>query len=261
MSCVLRPRLRAAARTTSASPPAPDCCRVLCPGELPLQKGARRSVLKANARGSPNTGSTPSTPLATSVGKSLSAGTSGGVTSDGRAGSTTLSATATGESNSSARGAQGNAVTTVKSLGGDTCSFESEEDDGLCMVPQAASPRALWQGHVGPVARICSCSQPPCFFSLGEVRCFRVCFLKYSTLSRLHGCHPCQLQAFRSCCAQCSLLLGRSIRSISNCYWGSRVGDCIYTKGFQDILHQGWKQRATVGAYIPSTPTASAIPQ
>lgn len=52
-------------------------------------------------------------------------------------------------------------------IGGDTCSFE--EDDFPCLVPEAAPPRAVWRGHRGSVARISSCSQPPCFFTLGEV--------------------------------------------------------------------------------------------
>ena len=54
--------------------------------------------------------------------------------------------------------------------GGDI-GFEAEEDDEDCswFIPEAAAPKAVWQGHIGPVTRIGSCGQPPCFFSLGEV--------------------------------------------------------------------------------------------
>lgn len=48
--------------------------------------------------------------------------------------------------------------------------FEDEEDEDCSWrIPEAAAPKAVWQGHVGPVTRIGSCGQPPCFFSLGEV--------------------------------------------------------------------------------------------
>ncbi|CAM9548853.1 unnamed protein product, partial [Scytosiphon promiscuus] len=47
-------------------------------------------------------------------------------------------------------------------------SFEVEEDDCSWRVPDAAEPKAVWQGHAGSVSRIGSCSQPPCFFTLGE---------------------------------------------------------------------------------------------
>lgn len=56
----------------------------------------------------------------------------------------------------------------VDTVGGNTCSFE-EEDGVPCLIPETAPPRAVWKGHSGPVARIGSCSQPPCFFTLGEV--------------------------------------------------------------------------------------------
>ena len=56
-------------------------------------------------------------------------------------------------------------------VGGDI-SFDDgdEEEDWSWLVPEAGPPRAVWQGHRGPVAKIGSCSQPPCFFTLGEVR-------------------------------------------------------------------------------------------
>lgn len=48
--------------------------------------------------------------------------------------------------------------------------FDEEEEDCSWRVPDAAEPRAVWQGHAGAVSMIGSCSQPPCFFTLGEVR-------------------------------------------------------------------------------------------
>lgn len=48
--------------------------------------------------------------------------------------------------------------------------FDDEEEDCSWRVPDAAEPKAVWQGHAGSVSRIGSCSQPPCFFTLGEVR-------------------------------------------------------------------------------------------
>lgn len=47
--------------------------------------------------------------------------------------------------------------------------FAEEEEDSTWCIPEVAAPKAVWEGHIGPVARIGSCSQPPCFFSLGEV--------------------------------------------------------------------------------------------
>eukprot|EP00752_Nemacystus_decipiens_P017245 g15449.t1 len=54
------------------------------------------------------------------------------------------------------------------STGGDI-SFDQEEEDCTGCIPEAVAPKAVWQGHTGPVARIGSCGQPPCFFSLGEM--------------------------------------------------------------------------------------------
>lgn len=51
---------------------------------------------------------------------------------------------------------------------GDIC-FEDDDEDCTWCIPEVAAPKAVWQGHIGPVARIGSCGQPPCFFSLGEV--------------------------------------------------------------------------------------------
>lgn len=47
--------------------------------------------------------------------------------------------------------------------------FEDEDEDCSWCIPEAAAPKAVWQGHIGPVTRIGSCGQPPAFFSLGEV--------------------------------------------------------------------------------------------
>lgn len=57
--------------------------------------------------------------------------------------------------------------------GGVVVSFqncEEDDDDGSRLVPEAAAPTAVWQGHLGPVARISSCTHTPCFFTLGEVQ-------------------------------------------------------------------------------------------
>ena len=74
------------------------------------------------------------------------------------------------------RGGSGGGVAApaVPSTGGvNMCSFEEEEEDNSRLFPDAGEPSALWRGHTGPVARIGSCSQPPCFFSLGEVRAWK----------------------------------------------------------------------------------------
>ncbi|CAM9618439.1 unnamed protein product [Ectocarpus sp. 12 AP-2014] len=50
---------------------------------------------------------------------------------------------------------------------GDAC-FGDDDEDCSWRVPEASAPKAVWQGHSGAVSRIGSCSQPPCFFTLGE---------------------------------------------------------------------------------------------
>lgn len=60
----------------------------------------------------------------------------------------------------------------VSTSGGGVINFQDcEEDDEDCswLVPEVAAPKVVWQGHLGPVARISSCSHTPCFFTLGEV--------------------------------------------------------------------------------------------
>lgn len=76
-------------------------------------------------------------------------------------------------------------------LGGDDPEFGRGEED--CPIPEVALPRALWHGHTGAVARIGSCSQPPCFFSLGEVSTyiymyiFKCIFLNMATTLLMSG--------------------------------------------------------------------------
>ncbi|CBJ25790.1 conserved unknown protein [Ectocarpus siliculosus] len=58
-------------------------------------------------------------------------------------------------------------ATGTSGLIGEAC-FGDDDEDCSWRVPEASAPKAVWQGHSGAVSRIGSCSQPPCFFTLGE---------------------------------------------------------------------------------------------
>ncbi|CAM9670037.1 unnamed protein product [Ectocarpus fasciculatus] len=98
------------------------------------------------------------TPAATGVSRTMGSDSS----SVDASGSGVAESDRGGDGNVAASGATG-----TSRLIGDT-SFGDDDEDCSWRVPEASAPKAVWQGHSGAVSRIGSCSQPPCFFTLGE---------------------------------------------------------------------------------------------